>query len=115
MSFPTRQQLSTLLEDFTYTCGATLSDLDFPALWSEVCVPEIQCHDPVEKLYFSMNYDPICIHCCCEENLASEDGMAKALAMLSECKSIKDVRLTMLSRPRGPTRTKTAYEISKSH
>ena len=69
-----RQQLSTLLEDFTYTCGATLSDLDLPALLSEVCVREIQCHYPVEKLYFSMNYDPICIHCCCEENLASEEG-----------------------------------------
>ncbi len=36
-----RQELSALLEDFTYTCGATLSDLELPTISSEVCLSAV--------------------------------------------------------------------------
>ena len=49
-----RKQLSTLLEDYTHTCGATLSDLELPDSLSSVCVRDVECYDPLEKLYFSM-------------------------------------------------------------
>ena len=69
-----RKQLSTLLEDYTYTCGATLSDLELPDALSSVCARDIQCYDPLENLYFSMKYEPICIHCCGDKSLRNKEG-----------------------------------------
>ena len=67
-----RKQLSTLPEDYTYTCGATLSDLELPDSLSIVYV--FECNDPLEKLYFLMKYDPVCIYCCGDKNLKSTEG-----------------------------------------
>jgi len=69
-----QKQLSTLLDNYTYTCGATLSDLELPDSLSSVCVRDVECYDPLEKLYFSMKYDPICIYCCGDKNLKSTEG-----------------------------------------
>ena len=69
-----RQNLVTILDEYTFTCGATLSDLELSDSLSDVCVRDLQCYDPLEKLYFSMNYNPICIHCCSEDNLVSVQG-----------------------------------------
>ena len=74
LSYVARQELESLLEDYTFSCGAALNDLDLPSVLSEVCARDLQCYDPVEKLYYSMNYDPICIYCCAEENLVTKDG-----------------------------------------
>lgn len=62
-----KKKLSTLLQDYTYTCGATLSELELPDSLSSVCVCDLQCYLP-EKLYFSMKYEPICINCCGNTN-----------------------------------------------
>jgi hypothetical protein len=67
-----RLQLDNAHSDYTYTCGATLSDLDISL--ADVCIRDIQCYDPLEKLYFSMNKDPICIYCCGSANLATKEG-----------------------------------------
>ena len=56
-----------------YLC-ASLLDLELPAYLSDVCVRDLQCYDQVEKLYYSMNYDPICIHCSSEDNLQTAEG-----------------------------------------
>ena len=69
-----RLQLDNPLSDYTYTCGATLSDLDLNSRLADVCIRDIQCYDPLEKLYFSMNKDPICIYCCGSANLATKEG-----------------------------------------
>ena len=69
-----RQELESVLEDYTFSCGAALSDLELPSVLSEVCARDLQCYDPVEKLYYSMNYNPICIYCCADENLVTKDG-----------------------------------------
>ena len=47
-----RNQLSALLEDFTYTCGATLSDLELPDALSDVCVRDLQCYDHLEEIIY---------------------------------------------------------------
>ena len=73
-SLPSLEQLSTLLEDYTYTCSATLSDLELPDSLSSVCVRDVERYDPLEKLYVSMKYDPICIYCCGDKNLKSTEG-----------------------------------------
>ena len=60
------------------------SGLELPSVLSEVCARDLQCYDPVEKLYCSMNYDPICIYCCAEENLVTKDGY------YPQCESCRD-------------------------
>lgn len=79
-----RQELESLLDGYTFSCGATLSDLELPSILSEVCARDLQCYDPVEKLYYSRNYDPICIYCCSEDNLETKDGY------YPQCKSCDD-------------------------
>jgi hypothetical protein len=56
ISAPERQQLSASLDDHSFTCGASLSALNLDGKLSEVCVRELKCYDPVEKLYYSMKY-----------------------------------------------------------
>ena len=63
-----------ILDDYTYTCGATLSDLELSGSWSEVCVHDLKCYDPLDKLYYSMKYNPICIQCYAENNIVSVQG-----------------------------------------
>ena len=61
LSSVARQELKSLLEDYTFSCGAALSDLELPSVLSEVCARDLQCYDPVEKLYYSVHYDPIIV------------------------------------------------------
>ncbi len=58
-----RRDLEHALEDWTFTCGAQLQDLDLPGDLGEVYVREMSCGEPIEKLYYSAKYDPICIYC----------------------------------------------------
>ena len=51
----------------TYTCGATLQELDLPDKFSCVYVREYNCFDPIEKLYYSAGLEPICIYCAAED------------------------------------------------
>ena len=57
-----QKMLERILADVTYSCGATLIDLDLPSELSAVCVREHQYGDPMEKLYYSAGYDPICYY-----------------------------------------------------
>ena len=49
------------LSDFTFTRGAPLQDLGKMA--DVVYVRNIVCGEPVEKLYYSAKYPPICVYC----------------------------------------------------
>ena len=46
-----------------FTSGSSLEELDLPAPLKEVYVRNVNCADPIEKLYYSAGYDPICIYC----------------------------------------------------
>lgn len=61
-------------DHYTFTCGATLSDLELTCSLSKVCICDLQCYNPFEKLYYSMNYHPICFLCCSEDNIVSVQG-----------------------------------------
>ena len=74
LSSTAKQELVAILDNYTFTCGASLNDLELSGSLSEDCVCDIQCYDPLEKLYYLMNYDPIYIYCCSEENLVSVQG-----------------------------------------
>ena len=58
-----KTQLQAYIDDITYTCGATLLELDLPESFSCVFVREHNCFDPIEKLYYSANLEPIGIYC----------------------------------------------------
>lgn len=69
-----RLQLDDALSDYTYTCGATLSDLDLDGRLDDVCIRDVQCYALLEKLYFSLNKDPLCIYCCSSVNLTTDEA-----------------------------------------
>ena len=54
-----------------YTCGVTFSDLDLPGRLKNVCVKDHRCNDPIEKLYYSCGFKPVC--CYCASNDVGED------------------------------------------
>ena len=72
LSSTDKRKLNKCLEEHTFTCGSNLSDLNLTDNLSSVCVRDLNCYDPVEKLYYSVkNYEAICIYCSSTENLIS--------------------------------------------
>ncbi len=55
-----------IIDDISYSCGATIQDLDLPEKFSCVYLKDHNCHDAVEKLYYSAGFEPICIYCAAE-------------------------------------------------
>ena len=65
-----RAQLQEIIEDISYTCGATTDDLILPDTLKSVGVRIHACSDPIEKMYYSAyTNDLICIHCGSSKNL----------------------------------------------
>ena len=54
-----RSLLEQQLDGLVYTCGSSLQDLDLPKPLDEVYVRNLNCGDPVEKLYYTSGYEPI--------------------------------------------------------
>ena len=61
-----RSTLQSILEDVSYSCGASLEDIDFPFSLSShsIVVRDHRCGDTIERLYFSAGYEDICICAC---------------------------------------------------
>lgn len=57
------KELENFLDDVAYTCGVTFSDLDLPGRLKNVCVKDHRCNDPIEKLYYSCGFEPVCCYC----------------------------------------------------
>ena len=71
-----RQTVGKALEDYTYSCGAQLSDLGLDGRLGNdnLCIRNIRCYEPLQKLYYSVGtYELICIFCCSNENLISKE------------------------------------------
>ena len=58
-----RADLQTAVQDISFTCGAQLQDLGLSGRLIEVYTRELSCEEPIEKLYYSAKYSPICIYC----------------------------------------------------
>ncbi len=58
-----RSLLQNILEDISYSCGATLEQLDLQGRLEGVCVKAHACNDPMEKLYYSCGFEPVCYYC----------------------------------------------------
>jgi hypothetical protein len=78
-----RKALQDLLEGMSFSCGSPLQDLDLPSdLVDEVFIRDLNCSDPIELLYYSAKYDPICIYCAKDEPYSSN----KYYPQCSDCK-----------------------------
>ena len=69
LSAAERATLQVVLEDISYTCGASLDELDLPDRLSTVVIRNHQCGDTIERLYYSAGYEDICIYCATTSNL----------------------------------------------
>ena len=87
LSVKDRAELQAILDDIAYSCGATLEELDLPEKFSCVYVREHGCFEPIEKLYYSAGFEPVCIYCA-EEGV--EDGSNDYYPMCSTCMNNKD-------------------------
>ena len=72
-----RQNLQGILEDFDYSCGASLAELQLPDDYKEVEIRDHECNDPIEILYYSAKYSPICIYCAREQGYERENENPK--------------------------------------
>ena len=75
-----------LLDNY-YTCGSSLQDIELPEPFKEVYVRNISCYEPIEKLYYSAGYDPICIYCA--EEVTVQDANAEFFSQCSKPKIIR--------------------------
>ena len=53
LSLTERTNLEFILRDHDYSCGAALHDLDLPEAYKDVEIRDHNCHDPIERLYYS--------------------------------------------------------------
>ena len=58
-----RHDLQSILDDALFTGGAQLQDLDLPEQLLGVYTREMSCEEPIEKLYYSVKYKPMCVLC----------------------------------------------------
>lgn len=58
-----QRELQSILDEQSYPCGAKLKDLGLPESLENVEIKYHDCHDMIERLYYSAKYEPICIHC----------------------------------------------------
>ena len=85
LSVQLRKRLERKLEFYTFSCGATFADLDLDDDFPLVYVRDLSCDDPIEKLYYSVGYEPICIHCG-QEVIVDADSTPKSYPRYGDCK-----------------------------
>ena len=78
-----RSQLRDAVEDLSFSCGAPLQDLELPGRLNDVYTRQLHCEDPIEKLYYTAKYNPICIYC-------AEDMETMPVDRYPQCDSCKD-------------------------
>lgn len=91
------KQVSDSLEEFTYTCGSSFADLNFSGRSTKVCARNLQCYSPLEKLYYSLNKEPLCIYCCSDAGLTASEGCyPQCPDFISKPTSQKECSITFL-------------------
>ena len=67
------QNLQSILDNYEYSCGASLAELKLPEDYKEVEIRDHECNDPIEILHYSAKYSPICIYCATEQVYEKDD------------------------------------------
>lgn len=72
--------LESLLDNFSFTCGSSLQDIELPEPIKEVYVCNVSCYEPID---YSAGYDPICIYCA--EDVVVEDASSEFYPQCTQC------------------------------
>ena len=83
-----RERLGQELDGMMYTCGESLQDLNLDSPLDEVYVRDLTCSDHIEKLYYSAEYELICIRCATELQ-APDTADAEYCPQCTDCKQPK--------------------------
>ena len=59
-------EIQQYLDNYNYSCGSKLREL-LPEKFSNVEIRDHSCFETTEKLYYSANYEPICVYCGTEQ------------------------------------------------
>ena len=62
LSVRNRRILQSKLDEYAFSCGAELSDLELGEEFLK-CMFNNSCYDPIECLHYSAGYPPICVYC----------------------------------------------------
>ena len=81
-----REKLEEILNDFSFTCGAPLQDLEMEGKLADVYTRNISCREPVEKLYYVAKYAAICVYCA-EPMMGNMDAVQHYLPQCDVCKN----------------------------
>ena len=84
-----RTTLESILEDVSYTCGASFNDLDLPESLASIIIRDHRCGDIIERLYYSAGYEDICIYCATTSDLA-KNLPPSIYPMCNNCKDEKE-------------------------
>ena len=58
------RKLNATLDGSSFSCAADLQEAGLPAeLDGVVHVNKMYCNEPIERLYYSANFDDICVYC----------------------------------------------------
>ena len=90
-------ELGRCLDDISYTCGVSFSELDLPGRLKDVCIRDHKCNDPTEKLYYSCEFESICCYCASDE--VQED--MEYFPQCEECKSMNKIRIKRHATKKG--------------
>lgn len=61
--------IQSILDNYSYTCGSSMADLNLCGKLSTVCIRIIHCYEPLEIHYYSLNHELLCVYCCNNKNL----------------------------------------------
>ena len=68
----TLEIIKSILDNYSYTCGSSMADLNLCGRLSTVCIRIIHCHEPLEVHYYSLGHELLCIYCCSSINLTTK-------------------------------------------
>ena len=79
-----RQNLQSILDNYEYSCGASLAELKLPEDYKEVEIRDHEYNDPIEILYYSAKYSPICIYCATEQGYEKDNEYPKCQSCIDK-------------------------------
>ena len=77
-----KAELEAKFEDFSFSCGCDLYDIGI----DDVFVRDLTCSDHMEKLYYSLGHEIICVYCSEEVEDTNQDG-----SIYPQCTGCKDL------------------------
>ena len=98
LSAKEREQLQDVIQDVSYSCGASIDDLMLPEYLAGIGIRKHSCSDHVEKLYYTVygSDDPMCVHCGSSTELALPKSSELFYPYCHDCASFVRINKRLL-------------------